>query len=105
MLQEVLERDPDYVPALNLMVQVVYNLTGDDPDDTYTFDEGAALIRKYVDRALAIDPDNSHSNAHRAWTAFYYQDDLETATLYFNRALKNDPGNLFALFSASVISA
>lgn len=104
VLQEVLERDPDYVPALNLMVQVVYNLTGDDPDDTYTFDEGAALIRKYVDRALAIDPDNSHSNAHRAWTAFYYQDDLETATLYFNRALKNDPGNLFALFSASVIS-
>lgn len=104
LLLEVLERDPDYVPALNLMVQIVYHFTSDDPDGKYTIDEGVALMRKNVDRALAIDPDNSHSNAHRGWMAFYYQDDLETAVLYLNRALAHDPGNLFALFSASVVS-
>jgi adenylate cyclase len=104
LLQQVLDRDPDYVPALNLMVQLVFSLTGEEPGSRYTFDEGVALMRTYVDRALAIDPGNSHANAHRGWMAFHYQDDLETAMLYMNRALDYDPSNLFALFSASVIS-
>ena len=104
LLRQAIDRDPDYVPALNLMVQAVYAHTGSGPGDLYTFDEGIALMRKYVDRALAIDPRNSHSNAHRGWMAFYYQDDLETAATYLNRALEYDPTNLFGLFSASVIS-
>lgn len=104
LLKQVLERDPNYVPALNLMVEVVYLLTGDDPGDKYTINEGISLMQAYVDRALVIDPENSHAFAHRGWMAFFYRNDLETAASYLNRALEYDPANLSALFSASVVS-
>jgi TolB-like protein len=104
LLERVLERDPDYLPALNIMVVAIYDLTGDTANDKYPVDEGVPLMRGYVDRALAIDPENSYANAHRGWMAFFYGGDLETATRYLEQALEYDPRNRFALFAAGVIN-
>ena len=104
LLMQALERDADYVPALNLMVETIYYLTGASSVEKYTAAEGIALMRGYADRALAIDPENSHANAHRGWMAFLYGNDLETAVKYVKRALKYDVRNRFALFTAGVIN-
>jgi tetratricopeptide (TPR) repeat protein len=104
LLGQVLVRDPDYVPALNLMVGAIFNMTGDSSRDKYSLDEGIPLMRSYVDRVLAIDPENSHANAHRGWMAFFYNNDLETAATYINRALEYGPTDPFTLHAAGVIN-
>jgi len=104
LLKKVLERDPDFLPALNIMVVAIYDLTGDKGDDKYPVEEGVSLMRGYVDRALAIDPENGYANAHRGWMAFFYGGDLETAARYLEQALKYDPRNRFALFAAGVVN-
>ena len=104
LLQQALERDEDYLPALILIVKAVYWHTGNSENDRYTFDEGIARMRGYVDRALAIAPGNSAALAHRGWMAFWYGNDLETFAEYLNRALQNDPDNEWALFVAMVNS-
>jgi adenylate cyclase len=104
LLQQALERDPRYLPAVNLMVAATFNVTGDFEEARYTFDDGIARMRGYVDRVLAIDPGNSAALAHRSWMAFWYRNDLETAAEYLSRALKNDPANEWALYVAMVTS-
>jgi adenylate cyclase len=100
---QALERDPDYVPALNLKAQLVYMLTGDSPDDKYPSEEGIPMMREYHDRVLAIDPNNSEATFGRGWLA-YLRNDLETAALYINRALEYDPSDVFTLFGSGVIN-
>ena len=102
LLRQALLRDPEYVPALNTMVETIFDLTGE--REKYGVDEGIPLMRSYVDRALAIDPTNSHAIAHRGWMTFFYNTDLETATIYINRALMNDPANSWALHVAGLIN-
>lgn len=104
LLMQALERDAAYLPALNLMVETIYYLTGASSFEKYTTADGVALMRGYADRALGIDPENSHANAHRGWMAFLYGNDLETAVKYLERALKYDVRNKFALFAAGVIN-
>jgi tetratricopeptide (TPR) repeat protein len=104
LLQQALERDPDYIPALILIVKAVFWVTGNSKEDRYTFDEGIARMRGYVDRALAIDPGNSAALAHRGWMAFWYGNDLETFAEYLNRALQNDPDDEWVLYVAMVNS-
>ncbi|HSM29644.1 MAG TPA: hypothetical protein VK854_03010 [Woeseiaceae bacterium] len=104
LLQQALERDEDYLPALILIVKAIFWHTGNSENDRYTFDEGIARMRGYVDRALAIAPGNSAALAHRGWMAFWYGNDLETFAEYLNRALKNDPANEWALYVAMVNS-
>lgn len=105
LLRQALLRDPDYVPVLNLMVVATYKITGDWEGSTYSLNEGIALMRRYVDRVFAIDPENSHAAAHRAWMAVYFNNDFETATSYINRALSHDPHDSNALFTGGMISA
>ena len=104
LLHQVLERDPDYVPALNLMVGAIFDNTGDTRWRKYSFEEGIPLMRRYVDRVLSIDPENAHANANRGWMAFWYSNDLETAATYINRALEYDPVDPSALHIAGVIN-
>ena len=103
LLRQALQHDPDYVPALNLMVGSIFAIS-DAQTDKYSIDEGISLMRSYVDRVLAIDPENSEATAHRGWMAALYNNDFETATSYINRALTYDPNDSGALLAAGVIS-
>jgi tetratricopeptide (TPR) repeat protein len=104
LLQQALDRDGDYLPALILIVKAIFWHTGNSEDDRYTVDEGIARMRGYVDRALAIAPGNSAALAHRGWMAFWYGNDLETFAEYLNRALRNDPDDEWVLYVAMVNS-
>jgi adenylate cyclase len=104
LLRQALERDPDYVPALNLMVVAIFNITGSGDDNKYAHDEGVRLMRSYVDRVLAIDPNNSEAIARLGWMAFNYNNDLETAVSFIGRALSIEPSNSWALQVAADIS-
>jgi TolB-like protein len=105
LLRQALLRDPDYVPALILMVVATYKITGDWKGSTYSVSVGISLMHRYIDRVLAIDPENSAATAHRAWMAVYFNNDFETATSYINRALSYDPHDSNALFTGGMISA
>jgi tetratricopeptide (TPR) repeat protein len=105
LLRQALQHDPDYVPALNLMVSAIFNNTSDYEGSTYSIDEGISLMHRYVDRVLAIDPENSSATADRGWMAAFYNNDFETATSYINRALSYDPHDSSALFTGGMISA
>ena len=105
LLRQALLRDPDYVPALILMVVATYKITGDWKGSTYSVSEGISLMHRYIDRVLAIDPENSAATAHRAWMAVYFNNDFETATSYIDRALSYDPHDSNALFTGGMISA
>lgn len=104
LLRQALDRDPHYLPALILIVKATYWITGEGEGSKYTYEQGAALIRGYVDRALAIDPTDSAALAHRSWMAFLYRNDLETAADYINRALQYEPLNEWTLYVAMVLS-
>lgn len=105
LLKQALARDPDYVPALTTLVHITASLTGDGgPYTKYSYEEGIPLMRGYVDRALAIDPEDGRANAHRGWMAFYYNNDVETASRYLNRALEYDPNDELTLFYAGTVN-
>ena len=104
LLTQAVERDPDYVPALNLMVFAINALMGPEDHDKYALDEGISLMRSYVDRVLAIEPNNSEAIALRGYQAGFYSGDLETAASYIERALSLAPTDSRTLFVASVIS-
>jgi TolB-like protein len=105
LLLQALVRDPDYVPVLNLLVVATYKVSGDWKGSTYGLNEGVLLMHSYIDRVLAINPENSSVTAHRAWMAVYFNNDFETATSYINRALSYDPHDSNALFTGGMISA
>jgi TolB-like protein len=102
LLKEALDRDPDYVAALNLMASAIFFLTGE--ENEYPPEEGIARMRSYVDRVLAIDPGNAIANGHRGWMASFYNNDPKTAVAYIQRALETDPQSELVLQYAGVVS-
>jgi len=104
LLRQALDRDPEYLPALNLLVKAIFDGTGYDSTDKYTPEVGIPTMRRLVDRILAIDPDNATANGHRGGMAFFYDADIETAATYIQRALDSDPANVDLLGFAAAIS-
>jgi len=104
LLKQALARDPDYVPALTTLVHITASLTGDGRNAKYSYEEGVPLMRSYVDRSLAIDPEDGRANAHRGWMAFFYNNDLETAARYLNRALEYDSNDELTLLYAGAVN-
>jgi TolB-like protein len=94
LLMQALERDPQYVPAWVLLAYVNYSLTGTGEVHKYGPEEGALMNDGYLQRALAIDPDDAAANVYAAWRDYVFRDDLESAVERFSIALRNEPQNV-----------
>lgn len=84
ILQQVLEIDPAYLPAIDDLITVYVNQahTGDKP---YT--EGYELARALALEGQQIEPDSGRMYAHMAWIKTFYDNDLQAAADMFTRAL------------------
>jgi TolB-like protein len=97
LLDQALERDPDYVDAITLYArflwfggQEVVKEDGDYQSET----------RHLIDRALAIDPGNSPALAWRALLAMVLDQDMYTAARYLEKAHQADPTNYETLWGS-----
>ncbi|MDX1507415.1 MAG: hypothetical protein R3358_03980 [Woeseiaceae bacterium] len=101
-LKSVLARDPDYLPAINLLASVYrFQSMHDDvaADETQRF---LSLQKSMIDRALGLDPDNANANASLAWHLLEAEHKLEDAVQAMERAYRLEPGNVVTrLFAAA----
>ncbi len=79
LLDKALERDPDYVPALTLLVPRAFR-SGD-----------LELARSTVERILELDPDNGLAHVYRAWDKLYAERKPQAAVDLLQTALTNAP--------------
>ena len=93
LLRQVLERDPDFVPALTGLVMAIFFQTGDNPDSAYSREEAPPLIFDLLSRALAIDPNDGVANAYLAGYNYEAQRDLTATAELVEIALANGPAN------------
>jgi TolB-like protein/thioredoxin-like negative regulator of GroEL len=90
LLNEVLEVEPDYVPALDALVLVYLSYANERfPSE----DDRRQAIRDVVARISAAEPGGVADLTNRAWIANRYDNDPVTAAPLFERALALDPGN------------
>jgi TolB-like protein/Tfp pilus assembly protein PilF len=90
LLQQALAIDPDYAEAwveLGIIYDNQLNL------GLRPIEEGLALQRDAINKALVIDPDNALALANHGYIAMVYDNDLTAAAMYFERALQLEPAN------------
>jgi TolB-like protein/thioredoxin-like negative regulator of GroEL len=90
LLNEVLEIEPDYIPALEALGTVYFG-----------YSEEEQLVRDVSMRISAIEPDGAASLRVQAGLADYYDHDPAKAAPLYERALALDPGDLKTLLYVS----
>jgi len=79
LLDQALERDPDYVPALTLLAPRAFRA------------EQFELAAETIDRVLELDPANGLGHVYRAWGKLYLEKNPQTAVALVQAALTNAP--------------
>jgi tetratricopeptide (TPR) repeat protein len=101
LLRSALERDPQYVPAMTLLVQVLgYVPIRDDAHRAAKAEERMQLIRD----AYAIDPDDANANLLMGWNVMVETGDLQESVKYVERSLQLGPSNVEVLRTAAFVS-
>ena len=98
LLDEVLEVEPDYIPALSTLARAYYRA----PKFEGLSDElNKAEIHRLVDRIVAIAPNSVTALSWQGWFA-YQRKDMQEAAYFYEKALRVDP-NHFALLRVMVL--
>jgi TolB-like protein/Tfp pilus assembly protein PilF len=96
----VLEIDPDYVPALVGMSGNYQNQAEFGYRDRA---EGYLASRRFLQRALAIEPGYAVAHSALGWDAIYSGADLGEAAAHFERAVALGPTNIDVLHQAAIM--
>ena len=97
LMEEVVARDPDYVPALLYLTNVIYYERNNHPDSPYAGQAGIDRMTELVERALEIDPDNPAAITNMAWGRLYMTGDRAAAARMFEDALNKGSGDIDVL--------
>jgi TolB-like protein/lipoprotein NlpI len=102
LYQQVLSIDPGYAAAwsgiaTSYINQAAYNMR--------PRDEGFALARDAVDKALALEPDYARAIENLGWIAMTYDRDLAVAVRHYERALDLDPADISIIRGAAALLA
>lgn len=99
LLQQVLEIDPDYTPALEWLLTVNWmNMK----NGLMTPEEESRQKASIAARILAVEPDNVHVHSRFGYDALV-EGEFEAAAASFTRALHSAPNNAWALGSATLL--
>ena len=89
LLNEVLAITPDYIPALNALARLYYQVP---KTEGMSADQNLAEIHALADKVIAIDPDGISALIWQGWLAFE-DEDLQTAAGFYEKAMAIDPNN------------
>ena len=90
LLEEALEIDPQYAPAMAWMVYANWSRL---QAGLISADEESRLFIDIAGRALAVDPENAMIHQLLGWGAIFEKRDLEAAASSYDRALRSGPNN------------
>ncbi|MCZ6894574.1 MAG: hypothetical protein O7H40_11080 [Gammaproteobacteria bacterium] len=96
LLRIVLERDPDFVPAMTLLT-LILGYSGGGADDE-------SEIARLVTTAYELDPEDATANLYMGWGVYVDTGDLQGGLKYIERALQLEPGNTDVLRLAAFVS-
>ncbi|MGI9261595.1 MAG: hypothetical protein ACR2QR_06155 [Woeseiaceae bacterium] len=99
LLQEVLEIDPDYVPAMTRLAGVYMNLA---TSNSMPAADAMALAKNHAERAAELDPTFAFAYSQLGWIAHMFEGDLAAASRNYALALVFDPGNPGVIGNAAV---
>jgi TolB-like protein/DNA-binding winged helix-turn-helix (wHTH) protein len=95
ILEEVVERDPNYAPAWNLLARVNgLRIMGRHEGYPYDWNSGWRRIKDAADQALLLDPNSGEAYANLGGVAWLYEGDDVRAARFIQRAVELEPQNL-----------
>jgi len=89
LLNEILEIEPDYIPAINALSRLYYRIP---KTEGMSDEENTAEIHLLADRVLALAPDSIHAYVWQGWFA-YQRSDYQVAAGYYEKGLLIDPNS------------
>lgn len=90
LLDEALEIDPDYTPAMAWKIFANWSAR---KHGLITREEENERWLKLAGRILAIEPENGYVHAGFAWDALFVDKDLQAAASSYARALRSEPND------------
>lgn len=99
LLNEALEIDSDYVPAMTRLAGVYMNLAS---SNSMPSDEAMALAKELAERAAMLDPTYASAYSQLGWIAHMFEGNLEAASRNYALALEFDPDNPGVIGNAAV---
>ncbi|MDH3894165.1 MAG: hypothetical protein OES78_06370, partial [Chromatiales bacterium] len=98
LLETVLERHPDYVPALLWLAKLeAARLRFNDESYEVRWDEGWSRVRHNAERVIELEPGNAEAHAVVSSAAWHHKRDAVEANRYISQALALGPTNLYVL--------
>ena len=94
--EQAIEKDPDFSAAYAQLAETLMMLQGMDRLPWEEWDENERTIRKYVQRALALDPNSSEAHSTRGVIIEVFDLDWEGAEREFKRAIELNPNDFGA---------
>ena len=101
LYRQVLEIDPEYLPAWTELAGVYFNMDG---LALLPHGEGMRLARDAAFRALAVDPDYAPAHDRLGWIALHHDNDLTGAASHYRRALALAPADETVRSNAAVLA-
>jgi len=90
LLDQALEIDPNYVPALEWMISAAFF---QEQEGDISRDEQIAWDRQLKQRILELDPDNALVYAANAFDALFWDGDIDRPAVLFSKALSERPND------------
>lgn len=94
LLQQVLEIDPNYLPALDDLISAVLNQS---QAEGFSFEEGYEHARELTLKGMNIDPNFGRLYIQLGWIKMFKDGDLQAAASLYQRGLELDPNNVTTL--------
>lgn len=88
LLDRALAIDPNYIPALELMIYADFFL---EQDGVIGQEEAGERYEQVKERILSLEPENGFVDSADAWSAAYTDHDLEKAAALFESSIVKDP--------------
>jgi TolB-like protein len=90
LLEEVLEIEPDYVPALFEIAGLYENRPKTSAEAEQ---QDRQIVQQIVERLAEVAPDSSYTNVYQAWIAMAWHNDFQGAAGHLEKAWADDPLN------------
>ena len=94
LYEQVLEIDPNYLPALDDMISSIMNRSH---GEGYSFEEGYEQARTLTLAGIKIDPEFARLYIQLGWIKMFKDGDMQAAAALYQQGLELEPNNVTTL--------